>query len=184
MATITLITGGVRSGKSGLAEKTARALPGRRVYLATCPVIDSETELRVARHQELRAADNWDTVEEELDLAGAIRRAAAYDVVLIECLTLWINNLMWQAEKRDGHLLESDIIHYTAELLEACSTHPGHLIMVINEVGLGVIPENAAARKFCDFSGRCAQMMAAAADNVIFTSCGLPLLLKGKLPCA
>ncbi len=181
MAITTLITGGVRSGKSSYAEKFAKSLPGRRTYIATCPVIDEETAVRVAKHRELRAEDGWATIEEQIDLAGAVRKAMNSEVVLIECLTLWINNLMWQAEQRDGHLFESDILHFCKTLLDACAEHPGNIIMVINEVGLGIIPENAVARKFCDLSGRCSQTVAAAADNVIFTSCGLPLLLKGTL---
>jgi adenosylcobinamide kinase/adenosylcobinamide-phosphate guanylyltransferase len=184
MAILTLISGGVRSGKSACAEKIAISLPGSRAYIATCPVIDAETETRIARHRERRAADNWTTFEEETELAAAIRRASAHDIVLIECLTLWINNLMWRAEQRGGRMYEDDITKACREVLLACAEHPGHIIMVINEVGLGVIPENAAARQFCDLSGRCAQTVAAASDNVIFTSCGLPLVLKGALPCA
>lgn len=184
MAVITLVTGGVRSGKSAWAEKIARSRPGPRAYIATCPVIDAETAGRAARHRELRASDKWVTFEEETDLPAAIRRAAGHDTVLVECLTLWVNNLMWQAEQRSGQLLESDIVRSCEEVLEACAEHPGHIIMVINEVGLGIMPDNAAARKFCDLSGRCAQTIAAAAENVIFTACGLPLALKGKIPCA
>ncbi len=183
MAQITLITGGVRSGKSGYAEKIARALPGRRAYLATSPVIDEEMSHRVARHKEQRANDNWITIEEETKIAKVIAESHDFDIILLECLGLWINNLMWQASMREGKLLESDIVNYCHKLKEACLNHPGHIILVTNEVGLGIIPENQQARLFGDLTGRCNQTIAAFADNVILMSCGLPLLLKGELTC-
>ena len=113
MKGIHLITGGSRSGKSAYAQMLAEALPGPRAYVATCPIIDAETAERVKRHQEARGAAAWETIEEPIDLAGAIGRAVAYRVLLVDCLTLWINNLLYDAEQRgemlygrdDGHSL-------------------------------------------------------------------------------
>ena len=104
MAEIILITGGSRSGKSAFAQKTAEALPGPRAYIATCPVIDPETEKRIRKHREARRGKGWETIEETVDLAGAIRRAVTCRVLLVDCLTLWINNLLHEAEKRGKYL--------------------------------------------------------------------------------
>ena len=106
MKGIHLITGGSRSGKSAYAQMLAEALPGPRAYVATCPIIDAETAERVKRHQEARGAAAWETIEEPVDLAGAIGRAAAYRVLLIDCLTLWINNLLYDAEQRGESFTE------------------------------------------------------------------------------
>ena len=99
MAKIILITGGSRSGKSAYAQRLAEALPGPRAYVATCPVIDTETAERVKLHREARSASSWETIEEPVDLAGAIGRAATYRVLLVDCLTLWVNNLLYEAER-------------------------------------------------------------------------------------
>ena len=104
MAEIILITGGSRSGKSAFAQMTSEALPGPRAYIATCPVIDLEMEERIRKHREARREKGWKTIEETVDLAGVIRRAGGCRVLLVDCLTLWINNLLYEAEKR-GEIL-------------------------------------------------------------------------------
>ena len=98
MAQITLITGGCRSGKSSFALRVAEGLTGRRLFIATCPVLDEEMNYRIVRHREERAIGGWSTVEEETELAEAIRNAKDFDCILVDCLTLWINNLMFHAK--------------------------------------------------------------------------------------
>ena len=98
MAEIVLVTGGCRSGKSAYAQQLAESLPPRRLYVATCPVTDDEMRRRIEEHREARADRGWETVEEQLDLAGVFRRHAEHNVLLVDCVTLWINNLMYHAE--------------------------------------------------------------------------------------
>jgi adenosylcobinamide kinase / adenosylcobinamide-phosphate guanylyltransferase len=180
MAEIHLITGGSRSGKSAYAQALAEALPGRRAFLATCPIIDAETAERVKRHREARSAAAWETVEEPVDLAGAIGRATAYRVLLVDCLTLWINNLLYEAEQRGEVVTEEATAQRSRELIAACRAFPGTVIFVTNELGMGIVPENEAARRFRDCAGRCNQLIAAAAAEVTLVVAGIPLRLKGE----
>jgi adenosylcobinamide kinase / adenosylcobinamide-phosphate guanylyltransferase len=181
MGRIVLVTGGCRSGKSAYAEFLAEAAPGRRAYVATCPVIDDELRQRVERHRQRRAAKQWATIEEQVDLEGAIRSASAYGVVLVDCLTLWINNLMYQAESEGRTFDETHAAARSSQVVAAALEHPGTVIFVTNEVGLGVVPENAAARQFRDLVGRSNQIFAAGAEFVALMSCGIPIFLKGSI---
>ncbi|CAO3444253.1 Adenosylcobinamide kinase (EC 2.7.1.156) / Adenosylcobinamide-phosphate guanylyltransferase (EC 2.7.7.62) [Azospirillum argentinense] len=170
---ITLVLGGARSGKSRYAEGLVTASPGPRVYIATAQVWDSEMADRVARHQEDRGP-GWTTVEEPLDLPGALRRHAAPGTgVLVDCLTLWLSNLM---------MAEADVPARSTELLAALAEVEGRVVLVSNEVGLGIVPDNALARRFRDHAGRLHQDIAAVARRVAFVAAGLPLLLKGETP--
>ncbi len=178
MAKIILITGGSRSGKSAYAQKLAEALPGPRAYVATCPVIDPEMELRVKKHREARSAADWETIEEPVDLAGALSRTAAHRVVLVDCLTLWVNNLLYEAEGRGAIFTEEETAVRCREVIDVCGVFPGTVIFVTNELGMGIIPDNEPARRFRDCAGRCNQMLAAAAQTVTLVVAGLPLLLK------
>jgi adenosylcobinamide kinase/adenosylcobinamide-phosphate guanylyltransferase len=178
MAKVFLITGGARSGKSHYAEKIAKTLSEPKVYIATCPVIDDEMRKRVTKHQEQRQQDNWTTIEEQINLVNVIHTNPANSTILVDCLTLWINNLMYQADCCNKDINESDIVTLCSDLHEACNRHNGNIIFVINEVGMGIVPDNAAARRFRDLSGRCAQSIAAFADHVTLVSCGIPLHLK------
>ncbi len=180
MARITLITGGSRSGKSAFAQHLAEESPGTRLFLATCPVTDPEMELRILRHVRDRERANWDTVEEPVDLAGALQQAHRFDTVLIDCLTLWVNNLMFAAEGRNQALDEDQVRLETEQLLRAARAHPGEVIMVTNEVGMGIVPENASARRYRDLIGRCNQCAGRVADRVYLVSCGIPLFIKGN----
>jgi adenosylcobinamide kinase/adenosylcobinamide-phosphate guanylyltransferase len=179
MTGIHLVTGGSRSGKSAYAQKLAEALPGPRAYVATCPVIDAETAERVKRHREARGAALWETIEEPVDLAGAIGRAAAYRVLLIDCLTLWINNLLYEAERRGEAFTEEATAVRCRELIAACRAFPGTVILVTNELGMGIVPASEATRRFRDCAGRCNQLIAAAAAEVTLVVSGIPLRLKG-----
>lgn len=178
MAKIILITGGSRSGKSAFAQKTAEALPGPRAYIATSPVTDPEMAERIRRHREARHGKGWETVEEAVDIAGAIRRAEGCRVLLVDCLTLWINNLLFEAEKRGELFTEEAAAGRCRELTDACGAFGGTVIFVTNELGMGIVPDNEMARRFRDIAGRCNQQIAAAADVVTLVVSGIPLHLK------
>ena len=173
---VILVIGGARSGKSEWAEQLACAAGERRYYIATCPVLDAEMADRVARHRRSRAGANWTTIEEQTELESALERAAAAgaEAILVDCLTLWINNLLFH----DPGLDEAAMAR-RAENLAACLRRlPGTTVLVINEVGLGLVPESPLARRFRDLSGRCARILAAAADRVYFTVAGIPQKIK------
>lgn len=178
MAGITLITGGSRSGKSAFAQKIAEERPGLRLFLATCPVTDKEMEIRILRHIQDRQQGNWDTVEEPVDIAGQLILAAGYDTVLIDCLTLWINNLMYEASQLKTILDEDHVKESTDRMVLAAREHQGEVIMVTNEVGQGIVPENKTARHYRDLIGRCNQCVGLAADRVFLVSCGVPFQIR------
>lgn len=166
---VALILGGARSGKSRFAEELAINSGLRRVYVATSPVIDTEMDERIALHRAQRGND-WRTIEEELDLVGVLTREAAPDtVILVDCLTLWLNNLLYR---------ERDVALEARRLAEALESIKGPCVLVSNEVGMGIVPENALARSFRDAQGRLNQDIAAVAQKVIFVAAGLPLVLK------
>lgn len=168
-ATSHLILGGARSGKSRHAQSLAEAFDGDLVFIATGEAYDDEMAERIDRHRADRGP-RWDTIEAPLALGDAIRAHAAPDkLLLIDCLTLWVSNLM-QAGR--------DIVDATADLVAALDEAPGPVILVTNEVGLGIVPDNALARRFRDEAGRVNQAVAAAANEVSFVAAGLPLRLK------
>ncbi len=178
MSHVLLVTGGCRSGKSGYAQARAENLPGRRLFVATCPVLDDEMRARVERHRRDRAKAQWETLEQPLAVAQAIRDAEQYDTVLMDCLTLWVSNLMFQ-EPQAKEIGEDDVAKHAADLLSAARAHRGTVIFVTNEVGLGIVPENALARRYRDLAGRCNQVIGRGADQVVLMCCGLPLIVKG-----
>lgn len=164
-----LVLGGARSGKSRLAQSRAEEHGGRLTYVATAEAWDEEMRERIALHRADRGP-NWTTLEAPLDLAAAIAaRSASDETLLVDCLTLWATNVM---------LAERELEAELAALTEAVSGFQGTLILVANEVGLGIVPDNALARRFRDFAGRINQAVAAAADEVVFVAAGLPLRLK------
>jgi adenosylcobinamide kinase / adenosylcobinamide-phosphate guanylyltransferase len=181
-AKIVLVTGGGRSGKSTYAQRLAETLPGPRAYIATATAFDEELQERIAKHRESRRDDLWSqTVEEPLALARAMREASACSTLLVDCLTVWVGNLMWAAEQAGGAgtaPTEADVTSSCEEIVAACRQHEGAVVLVTNEVGMGIIPDNDAARLYRDLLGRCNQVIAAAADTVILMVSGLPLTLK------
>jgi adenosylcobinamide kinase/adenosylcobinamide-phosphate guanylyltransferase len=181
MASLIFITGGCRSGKSAFAQRLAEGLPDAKVYLATAPVLDREMAGRVARHQADRSAGGWKTVEETLDLAGVLTRIPDGRTVLVDCLTLWINNLMYAAEKQGSEITEDDIAGTCGDIVATCRRRSGTIIFVANETGMGIVPDNPPSRLFRDLAGRCNQVIAAAADVAILMVSGLPLYLKGRI---
>lgn len=169
-ARLTLVLGGARSGKSSHAEALARETNLSRLYLATAQPFDDEMRDRIRQHRADRDGDGWQTIEEPLDLPGAIDRASGPDaVMLVDCLTLWLSNLMLAGRAIDGE---------TASLLAVLAKAAGPVILVSNEVGLGIVPETPLGRAFRDAQGRLNQRVAALADRVIFMAAGLPLILK------
>jgi len=179
MAEIILVTGGSRSGKSSWALARAEEIPGPRLYLATCPVIDAEMDERIRKHREERQGKRWETIEETIDLAGVIRRHGDGRTILVDCLTLWINNLMFEREKQGGALTEEDITEQCRDVATACRNISGTVFFVTNEVGMGIVPDNETARRFRDVAGRCNQQMAGTADRVMLLVSGIPLQIKG-----
>ena len=183
----TLILGGARSGKSALAECLARASGDDVTYIATSRAGDGEMSARIAHHRAQRPA-HWHTVEEALLLADAIRSAcSAGRTVLVDCLTLWLTNLMLDGAPALPEIGEFDLPprfdeqrHAFLDLLDAGL--PGELLLVSNEVGMGIVPMSALARRFADEAGRLHQAVAARAERVILVAAGLPLVLKGR-PC-
>ena len=180
MATIILITGGGRSGKSSYALGRAEKLPGARAFVATCPPLDDEMRERIKKHRLARSKTLWETIEETLDVAGALKNNARQDVFLVDCLTLWVNNLMYRAQREGSEETEEMIADRCRELIAACGELSGTIFFVTNEVGMGIVPDNAASRRYRDLVGRCNQLMAEAADEVVLISCGLPLTLKQR----
>jgi adenosylcobinamide kinase / adenosylcobinamide-phosphate guanylyltransferase len=178
MAEIILVVGGSRSGKSDYAQRRGEAIAGRRCFIATCIALDAEMEERVARHRDARDPQRWATVEEPLRLAAAIDLHPGYDVYLIDCLTLWISNLLHHLPQTTSGDLEARVMAMTDEVLERLCVTRGSALLVSGEVGLGIVPENRLARLYRDLVGRCNQRIAARAGEVVLVSCGLPLYLK------
>jgi len=165
----TLVLGGARSGKSAYAERLIREAAPLATYLATAEAGDGEMSDRIARHRASRGA-GWVTIEEPLDLVGTLNRVVLADrPVLVDCLTLWLTNLM---------LGERDIPAATDELARALALRAAPTVLVSNEVGLGIVPDNALARRFRDEAGRLNQAIARIADGVILMVAGLPMVVK------
>jgi adenosylcobinamide kinase/adenosylcobinamide-phosphate guanylyltransferase len=170
MIVSTLILGGARSGKSALAERLATASRLDRVYVATAQALDDEMRQRITRHRTERGA-GWTTVEAPLALAETLEReAGASRVLLIDCLTLWLSNIM---------LADRDVDRDIDGLIDTLRHMASPLIVVSNEIGLGVVPENALARRFRDAQGRLNQRAARILPRAVFLAAGLPVLLKG-----
>lgn len=177
MGYIQLVTGGGRSGKSSYALALANDVQGRRCFIATCPLVDDEMKERVRKHREERPASEWDTIEEEIDLSGALKRASDYDVVIVDCLSLWVSNLMYRAAGRGRIIEEEEITFLCSSVLGSCGG-AADVIFVTNEVGMGIIPENREARLYRDLLGRCNQVIAAGADEVTFMVSGIAMKIK------
>jgi len=168
---ITLILGGARSGKSRHAEELATSLSDHPIYVATAPLIDNDHEwlARIERHREERGT-HWQVIEEELALTSVLKvQDSPQSVVLIDCLTLWLSNLIFAGKEIE------DEVELLCELLPMLT---GEVILVANEVGMGLVPENPEGRAFRDAQGRLNQRLAATADRVEFIAAGLPICLK------
>lgn len=172
MAEVIFITGGARSGKSRLAEGFALKRGEPLLYIATAAYGDREMAARIARHQE-RRGDAWQTIEEQYDLAGVLSgHDGWFKATLVDCVTLWLTNLLLKYEDKAVVLAE---VKRTAAIFPALKTP---LVLVSNEVGMGIVADNPLGRTFCDLSGEANEILAAAADEVYVTFSGLPLKLK------
>jgi len=173
---IILITGGARSGKSKYAERRAGELGERRLYVATAEAKDQEMAQRIAEHRQ-RRGNRWVTVEEPVDLAAALAaRHGQTDCALVDCLTLWFNNLLIGY---DGKYAENKV----EELVTILPRLDFHVVLVTNEVGWGIVPDNALARQFRDLAGWANQRIAAIADEVVLTVAGIPMIVKKETVC-
>jgi adenosylcobinamide kinase/adenosylcobinamide-phosphate guanylyltransferase len=172
-----LVLGGCRSGKSRFAEEWATSRYPRRTFIATLTrTDDDELAQRIAQHRRSRSAE-WRTVEEPLDLVGALRaQQGTTDLVLIDCLTLWLTNLLLH------DLSDGEIEGAVQELGRAVRAVAVPVVMVANEVGLGLVPESPLGRRFRDLAGWTNQQMAAACSHVVLVTAGIPLALKGIVP--
>jgi adenosylcobinamide kinase/adenosylcobinamide-phosphate guanylyltransferase len=166
--TIILITGGARSGKSTRAESRARGFAGRPIYIATAEPLDAEMNERITRHRERRGSD-WLEREIPLELAAALDETDGHGARLVDCLTLWLSNLTHAARDWEKEALL---------LVETLARQTSPVVLVTNEVGLGIVPDNALARQFRDAAGLLNQMVARAADEVEFVVAGLPMRVK------
>ncbi|NEX47550.1 bifunctional adenosylcobinamide kinase/adenosylcobinamide-phosphate guanylyltransferase [Rhodobacter sp. ETT8] len=171
---LTLVIGGARSGKSRLAERLVTATGRPRCYIATAQAFDAEMQARIDQHRTDRGPD-WQTLEAPTDIATALAACDPGSAILIDCATLWLSN----------HLLAGhDLDAAGTTLVQALTTHAAPIVIVSNEVGWGIVPENALARQFRDAQGRLNQQIAARAGSVIGVMAGLPFALKGALPQA
>jgi adenosylcobinamide kinase/adenosylcobinamide-phosphate guanylyltransferase len=167
--TTTLVLGGARSGKSRYAETLILDQASQALYLATSMGLDGEMAQRIAQHRGRRDR-RWSTLEEPLALVSALAREARPDrPILVDCLTLWLSNLMHE---------DRDIAAETGALVAVLPTLAGTVVLVSNEVGQGIVPDNALARAFRDHAGRLHQAVAAVAESVVFIVAGLPMTLK------
>jgi adenosylcobinamide kinase/adenosylcobinamide-phosphate guanylyltransferase len=166
---LTLVLGGARSGKSLYAERLVTSLPGPWAYIATAEAFDGEMDERIKLHKRRRSS-GWVQHETPLEIADTLSNRTSELPSLVDCLTLWLSNLM---------LAERAIPDATDKLIAELSKRIAPCVIVSNEVGLGIVPDNALARAFRDEAGRLNQKIAAAADRVVFVAAGLPLTLKG-----
>ena len=172
MATdIILVTGAARSGKSSYAEGRAKELGAKRLYIATAEAHDEEMRQRIEEHKR-RRGDDWAIIEEPLQLAQTlIAQRAQTDCALVDCLTLWFSNLLLRYDIDSAREKVRQLVQTTRQL-------DFHLILVTNEVGWGIVPDNSLARQFRDLSGWANQKIAAAANHVVLVVAGLPMIVK------
>jgi adenosylcobinamide kinase/adenosylcobinamide-phosphate guanylyltransferase len=164
---LTLVLGGARSGKSRYAESLVAELPAPWIYVATAEACDAEMAERIAAHQ-ARRGTGWQTIEAPRDLAGALATSVKAPI-LVDCLTLWLSNLL---------LADADIDAEIGRFEDALTRAAVPVVLVVNEVGFGLVPDNALARRFRDLQGSLNQRIAAHADRVVLVVAGVPLVLK------
>jgi adenosylcobinamide kinase/adenosylcobinamide-phosphate guanylyltransferase len=168
-----LILGGARSGKSAYALQRVQAWTGQLVYVATAEGKDAEMRARIARHRALRRSRRWTTIEEPLEVVWQLKELdESIGAVVLDCVTLWVSNALLNGQREE---LESQV----AELVEEIPLFPFHFLVVSNEVGLGLVPDNALGREYRDLLGGVNQQLAKACKEVVFMAAGLPMKLKG-----
>jgi adenosylcobinamide kinase/adenosylcobinamide-phosphate guanylyltransferase len=171
---IIFVTGGARSGKSDFVQELAEKLEGKRLFIATAEALDDEMKERIRKHQEKRG-DRWNTIEEPLDLGNAIRSVSnSYRTILVDCLTVWLSNLLMEYKDEDEIISEMMDDFFTS-----MDDFEETIIVVSNEVGLGIVPDNELARIYRDKLGFLNQRMAKRADHVYVLISGIPVKIKG-----
>jgi adenosylcobinamide kinase/adenosylcobinamide-phosphate guanylyltransferase len=175
MAEITLITGGTRSGKSRLAQTVAGTRKGKKIFVATACAFDEEMKDRIQRHREERG-ERFITIEEPYDPGIAIKNLSEVpSVIIIDCLTVWMGNMLHVFDNKQVEIDEK-----VKNLFSVLDFPPCDLVIVTNETGMGIVPDNTLARKFRDFAGEINRMVSGKADNVYLCVCGIPITVKGK----
>lgn len=169
---LSIVLGGAASGKSAFAEGLVLQWDETPLYVATAQAFDDEMAQKILRHQDMRGT-GWTTIEEPLDVAGALAQAAPGQPVLVDCATLWLTNVL---------LGVHDLDKQTKALFDGLAACKGPVVVVSNEVGYGIVPENALSRQFRNAQGRLNQQFAAEADLLVAVMAGLPMVLKGALP--
>lgn len=182
---ITFVIGGARSGKSSFALREASKVEGQKAFVATAEVLDDEMKDRIERHRIERGTE-WNTYEEPINISGVLLEVKdKYPVIVLDCLTLWLSNVLLQAEMAvDRQILDETIREFTETLLALNSgtLKPGpktQCFMVSNEVGFGIVPENKLSRQFRDLAGALNQKVAEIADEVYLVTAGIPIKIKG-----
>ncbi len=165
----TLVLGGARSGKSVYAEKLVENSGKSKVYIATGEARDAEMSARIGLHQARRGQD-WQTIEAPMEVCKALQQVAGGSIVLLDCVTLWVSNLM---------ATERNVVEEVQNFCQLLAKLPCDIIIVSNEVGLGIVPDNALARRFRDEAGQANQMIADACDRVVFVAAGQAMVMKG-----
>lgn len=166
---ITLVTGGCRSGKSRYAQALAESLAPSRVMLATAEAFDDEMRDRISRHQSDRD-ETWRTIESPIDIVAHLEQPG--EVVLVDCLTLWVSNHLC------NDVSDADMQAASRALVDRLQQVTGPVVLVTNEVGMGIVPMNALARRFRDHTGFLSQRIAEVADRVVLTVAGIPMVIK------
>ncbi|MFZ8932441.1 MAG: bifunctional adenosylcobinamide kinase/adenosylcobinamide-phosphate guanylyltransferase [Bacteriovoracaceae bacterium] len=173
MAYIILYTGGCRSGKSEMARKNCEKITGKKLFLATAPVLNEEMEQRVQKHKASRDPKIWDTIEEEISLAEVFLRSD-HNVILVDCLTFWVDNIIYKMPA----IKEEDLSPFLEKTFQSMESFKGTVVFVTNEIGLGTLPQTPRDRKFRDFVGIANKMVADLANKVYFSVSGIPMLIK------
>lgn len=166
---LTVITGGARSGKSTHAVELGMRHPGPVVFVATAPPLDRDMEARITRHRAERPG--WPTVEEPHDFTSTIEDAPADAMLIVDCITLWVSNLMWRGDS------DADVERRARQLAERLTRISAHVVLVTNEVGLGIHPETELGRRYRDLLGRVNQILVSASDRALFMVSGRALVL-------
>jgi len=178
MTKITLIAGGARSGKSAFALSRLLESKGEKYYLATSPMVDSEMNERILNHKKEREGLNIKTIEEEIKIGKIFKDLSSRSVLILDCLTLWINNLLFH----NPDLSEFQVEEETRKSFDKSQLSLDEIIVVTNEVGMGIVPIDSETRRYRDLLGRANQVIGEICDAAYFISCGLPLKLKENEP--
>lgn len=184
---LVLVTGGARSGKSSFAESILHQLSGEKLYIATAIPFDDEMKERIKKHQSVRPAD-WETYEGFENLDQVIKlKGANYQGILLECVTLWLTNMLFDfagstdiddLSKEEIDQIEGYILNELHKFIDEVRKIDGKVVLVTNEIGMGIVPENKLSRIFRDLQGRMNQLLGKAADEVYLVVCGVPMAIK------